>query len=80
VTGLGEFSPIGRLFTFGQWFENNISGANLWDTFFHGTSYLMILTKNGWAMYILGVFFINASGHPDYIYNVAPERLHKNLH
>jgi hypothetical protein len=31
--------------------------------FFHGTGYVIILTKI-WLGYILGVFFINASGHP----------------
>jgi hypothetical protein len=74
---LGEFSPIGRLFSLGSCF--------LWEVVFfgqlfslgsflkiikaaqllclHGNIYVFVLTKNGLG-YILGDFFTNSSGHP----------------
>jgi hypothetical protein len=63
---------IGRIFAqwaivyFGQWFEIYIISANFWATFLCDTSYVLILTKNGLG-YILGDFFKNSSGHPDYL-------------
>jgi hypothetical protein len=48
---------IGRIYAqwaivyFGQCFENYWSGANFWATLFHGTSYVLIMTKNGWATF-----------------------------
>jgi hypothetical protein len=65
---LGEFSPKFAqclIANFGKWFENYKSSAHLWGTFSHGTSYVLILTKNGLG-YILGDFFTNSSGHPDH--------------
>jgi hypothetical protein len=50
VTKLGEFSPLGRLFTLDRFSENNISTHNLW-------------VKNGLG-YIFGEFLTNSSGHP----------------
>jgi hypothetical protein len=56
---------IGQIFAqwgivyFGQWFENYRRSAHFWATFFHGTSCVLILTKNG-----LGDFFTKSSGHP----------------
>jgi hypothetical protein len=44
----------------GQWFENYRSSAHFWATFFHGTSYVLIVAKS----YILGDFFTSSSGHP----------------
>jgi hypothetical protein len=44
--------------------------TNTCDTFFHGKSYVSMLTKNGLG-YNLGDFFTNASGHPDAAF---PER------
>jgi hypothetical protein len=32
-----------------QWFGNYGSSAHLWATFFHGASYVLILTKNAWG-------------------------------
>jgi hypothetical protein len=32
--------------------------------FFHGKSYVNSWTKIGWAIYNLGAFFPNSSGHP----------------
>jgi hypothetical protein len=52
VTRLGENSPLGRNFaswaiaTFDNFFENYRSATNLWATFPHGSSYVLILTKN----------------------------------
>jgi hypothetical protein len=59
---------IGRIFAcwatvyFGQCFENYRSGAKMWTTFFHGTSYVLILGENGLGL-ILGDFFTNTPGH-----------------
>jgi hypothetical protein len=65
VTRLGEFSPNspkGWLFTLGSGSKLTevacISGLLL----FRGTSYALILTKNGLG-FILGHFFTNSSGH-----------------
>jgi hypothetical protein len=44
-------------------FENDKSSVISWASFFHGTSYVFILTKNVLG-YILGDFFTNSSGHP----------------
>jgi hypothetical protein len=63
VTGLGEFSPIGRLFTLGCFFENYKISLNYWVTFFHGETCALTLTTNGLG-YTLGDFFKNLSGHP----------------
>jgi hypothetical protein len=64
VTRSGEFSPImaGGFFGGGQFFGNFRSSTTSWAAFVHGTSYVLIVTKNGLG-YILGDFFINASGH-----------------
>jgi hypothetical protein len=51
------------IFNFRQWFENHRISAYLWATFFHPTSYVLILAKN-WLGYIFGDFFTNSSGHP----------------
>jgi hypothetical protein len=56
VTGLGEFSRIGRLFDIGSFFENYRSIPHFGYTFFYGKSYELILTKNGLG-FILGEFF-----------------------
>jgi hypothetical protein len=53
----------GVIFNFRQWFENHRISAYLWATFFHPTSYVLILAKN-WLGYIFGDFFTNSSGHP----------------
>jgi hypothetical protein len=60
VTRLGEFSPIGRLFSYwaivliGQVFENYRRSPNFGATFF---SYVSIITTNGLG-YTLGYFFL----------------------
>jgi hypothetical protein len=63
VTRLGEFSPIGRLFSLGSSSKNCRSSQIFWATIFCGKNYLLALTTTGLG-YILGYFFKNASGHP----------------
>jgi hypothetical protein len=55
VTRLGEFSPFGRLFSFGQFFGNYWSSPNLWGTFFTGKLVYKFWQKNCLG-YILGGF------------------------
>jgi hypothetical protein len=55
VSRLGQFSPIGQLFSF-IFFENDKSGPKVWATFFDEKSYACINgDKNGFG-YILGDF------------------------
>jgi hypothetical protein len=64
VTKLGEILPIGRLFTFGQFFENYIpKKPELMGYFFQGINYVLILTQNG-LCFIFGIFFTNSFGNP----------------
>jgi hypothetical protein len=56
VTRLGEFSPIGQLFTLDSFFNYKSSPKR-------GKIYAFILTKNRLDS-ILGDFFTNSSGHP----------------
>jgi hypothetical protein len=51
VTRLGEFSPIGSLFSLGSYFEN----CPICTTFFHGEKNEFCLTKYELA-YFLGFF------------------------
>jgi hypothetical protein len=51
-------------------FANNRTSANVWDTNFHGTSHVLILSKNGWG-YIWGDIFTNSPGHPGPNINVG---------
>jgi hypothetical protein len=51
VTRLGEFSPLGRFFTLGCFLKNDKSCTNCWAHFFHGTSYVTISRKMGWATF-----------------------------
>jgi hypothetical protein len=47
---LGYFSPLGRLFTVGSFFENFRRSANFWATFFQGkVIWYIFMTKMGWA-------------------------------
>jgi hypothetical protein len=62
VARLGEFSPIGQLFSLGSVLKIT-EGGHFLATFFHGTGNVLILT-NHWLGYILGDFFTNPSGHP----------------
>jgi hypothetical protein len=62
---LGKFSHFGQLFTLGAFFKITEIAQNLGAACFHGTSYVLITTKNSWATYILGDFFKNSSGHPE---------------
>jgi hypothetical protein len=60
------FAYVKYIYTyFGQFvLENSISTSNLVGfLFFHGKSYVLLLTKNG-SCCILGDFFTNSSGHP----------------
>jgi hypothetical protein len=62
---LGEFSPIGRLFTLGSSFKITEVAQIFGQLFLHGSSYgLHNCAKNVFG-YSLGDFFIKASGHPD---------------
>jgi hypothetical protein len=66
VTRVGEFLPIGRLFTLG-------SGLKITEEYIFGLlfpryllhTYVFILSKNGFGS-VLGDFFTNSSGHPGY--------------
>jgi hypothetical protein len=59
ATRLGQFSPFGRLFTFG-YFIKITKAVHILGYFFHSQCYVFLYLKNG-----LGDFFRNASGHPD---------------
>jgi hypothetical protein len=65
VTGLGEFSSKGQLFTLDSFMK--ITEVDdifvLLFTRYTSVDHVLILTKNGLG-YILGVFFTNTSGHP----------------
>jgi hypothetical protein len=57
---------IGQIFVFlQQRFENYKSGGNFLLAFFHGTSYVLILTNNGLG-YSLGDFFTKSIAHPEF--------------
>jgi hypothetical protein len=52
VTRLGEFSPIGWLFTWGRLFENYSSSQNSLFIYFRGKIYVLILTtRTGWVIF-----------------------------
>jgi hypothetical protein len=67
VTRLGEFSPIGWLFTLGS-FLKMTKVAQIYGLHFPNVSAtcVLILRKNGLG-YLLGAFFANSSGHPGYV-------------
>jgi hypothetical protein len=53
VTILGEFSPIGRLFTLDNFCKIDRSFENNWAMyFFHSKSYVLIFTKTDWATFV----------------------------
>jgi hypothetical protein len=56
VTRLGDFSPIGWLFSLGSFLENYCCSPKFLTSFFNGQSYVLILTNNGLG-YILGDFY-----------------------
>jgi hypothetical protein len=58
VTRLCEFSPIGRLFSFVQFYESSISPK--FGQLFQGKSYTINFGKKMW----LGDIFTNSSVHP----------------
>jgi hypothetical protein len=67
VNRLGEFSHIGRLFNLGSLLENYRDRPNcvlIFPLYVHN-SYALILTQKPLG-YILGIFFSNSSGHPDF--------------
>jgi hypothetical protein len=52
VTGLDEFSPQVRLFSFGKFLKITEVAPKIWgDIFFHSNKYAIILTKCGWATF-----------------------------
>jgi hypothetical protein len=62
VTRLGEFSPIGRVFSLGSFlFYFTERAQTFWATISHGNSNVLISTKHTLG-YILGDFFANSSG------------------
>jgi hypothetical protein len=63
VTGLGESSPIGRLFPLCSYFVSYRSSPNTSATSFRGKSCGFILTKNEFG-YFFGDAFAHSSGHP----------------
>jgi hypothetical protein len=47
-TRLGEFSPIGRLFSLGSFKKVHTEGAQIFGAnFFHGNCYELLVTKGG---------------------------------
>jgi hypothetical protein len=70
--GFYQGDQIGRIFTywafifFGQFVYNYRSSLNMYLFFFHVKSCALGLKKN-WLGYILGDFFANSSGHPDFL-------------
>jgi hypothetical protein len=59
VTRLGEFSPVGRLFTLGSVLKiTELHSADFWASFSHGTGYVLIFANNHLG-YSLGYFFTN---------------------
>jgi hypothetical protein len=81
--GHGQGDQIGRIFAdlaivfFGQLIENYRRSAISWATFFHSTSYELILQKNDCATF-LGDFFTNSSGHPGHGKKVRNAFQHHN--
>jgi hypothetical protein len=64
VTGLGEFSSIGRLFTSGSFFKiTEVEYIHIWTIFSIISVKYLFWQKNGLG-YILGNIFTNASGYP----------------
>jgi hypothetical protein len=61
ATKLGQLSPVGRFFYFGQIFLKNTEVAQIFGHFSHGKSFV----KNRLGLN-LGYFFTNSSGHPAY--------------
>jgi hypothetical protein len=61
VTRLGDFLPVGLLFTLSTFLLLNY--PKFWATFFHGNIYALSLTKNDLG-HILGDFPTNSSGRP----------------
>jgi hypothetical protein len=62
VTGLGEFSPIGRLFTLCS-FLKMTEVAQIFQTIFAIVKVSYILTFTNGLGYIIGDLFTNSSGH-----------------
>jgi hypothetical protein len=60
---LGEFSPIGSLFTLDNFWKIT-QKPKFVDYFFQRKSYMLIMLKNVFG-YILGDFFTTSSGHPE---------------
>jgi hypothetical protein len=63
VTGLGEFSPIGRLFTLGSFFVKKEQHYTFLGHDFLRKSYILTLTKMCLAPFEAD-FSANSSGHP----------------
>jgi hypothetical protein len=53
---LGEISPIGRLLSFGQFFEDFKRCTNFWATFLRGTSYASIFFQKMVLATFLAIF------------------------
>jgi hypothetical protein len=57
VTILEEFSPFGKLFTFGSILENNRSGTHFRATVFRGTIDVFTYFVEKWLVLNFGIFF-----------------------
>jgi hypothetical protein len=60
---LGEFSPVGRLFSLGSFLKITEEAQMVGLLFFYGKILTLILTKKGWASFCT-IFSTNNSGHP----------------
>jgi hypothetical protein len=56
VTRLGEFSPIGWLFTLGRFLQITRVALINCATFFFGKCYVLILKKTGWTIFCAIIF------------------------
>jgi hypothetical protein len=73
---VGEFSPIGRLFSLGN-FMKITEVAQIFSYFMpRQQNYVLIVTKTGSGC-ILGDFFTNSSGHPDLGFPLRPRQTYK---
>jgi hypothetical protein len=62
---LGKFPAIGRWFSLGSGLKTTEVAQIFWATFFHCSSYALILPKMGWATF-WATFSANTSGQPDH--------------
>jgi hypothetical protein len=86
VTRLGEFSPIGHLFTLDVFMKITKATIHTYvrATFWHGTRYVLILTKSGCAKYLghfsltHGADFLHIFSGENSAENFPPKNVGKN--